>query len=230
MKFHRPLLVAGLASVGSVLFVAHAQNNEAQNKALEALRKVQSGQASTPAPTPSAVRTSDNSAQQKALQALREQQAGGRATAPVAAPAVVSRPSVPADPSNNAAQQKALEALRGGPVATPTPPSSPAVVTATPAQLKAMEALHKHQTANPVAIPAEPSPKQIQAQQALSDKWNAAAGVTSTAAPVIAAEPEKPKGPMTKMERLAELTRRYKADELTPQEYHTQRAKIVAEP
>lgn len=224
MKFHRPLLVAGLASVGSVLFVAHAQNNEAQNKALEALRKVQSGQASTPAPTPSAVRASDNSAQQKALQALREQQAGGRAPAQAA----VTAPT--ATPSNNPAQQKALEALRGGPVATPTPPSSPAVVTATPAQLKAMEALHKHQTANPVAIPAEPSPKQIQAQQALSDKWNAAAGVTSTAAPVIAAEPEKPKGPMTKMERLAELTRRYKADELTPQEYHTQRAKIVAEP
>ena len=224
MKFHRPLLVAGLASVGSVLFVAHAQNNEAQNKALEALRKVQSGQASTPAPTPSAVRASDNSAQQKALQALREQQAGGRAPAQAA----VTAPT--ATPSNNPAQQKALEALRGGPVATPTPPSSPVVVTATPAQLKAMEALHKHQTANPVAIPAEPSPKQIQAQQALSDKWNAAAGVTSTAAPVIAAEPEKPKGPMTKMERLAELTRRYKADELTPQEYHTQRAKIVAEP
>lgn len=34
----------------------------------------------------------------------------------------------------------------------------------------------------------------------------------------------------SKQERLAELLRRYKADAVTPQEYHTQRAKIIAEP
>jgi hypothetical protein len=220
MKFHRPLLVAGLVSVGSVLFVAHAQNTEAQNKALEALRKAQSGQASPSTPSPA--RVTESEAQRNALQALREQQAGGRSVS-----------TAPAAPAGNAAQQKALEALRGGQPATPTAPAAPAVVTASPAQVQALEALRRQQIANPVAISEQPSAKQSQAVQALNDKWSAAAGTTAQAAPapaVVAPEPEKPKGPMTKMERLAELTRRYKADELTPQEYHTQRAKIVAEP
>lgn len=34
----------------------------------------------------------------------------------------------------------------------------------------------------------------------------------------------------TKESRLAELTRRYKADEITPEEYHKERARIIAEP
>ncbi len=33
-----------------------------------------------------------------------------------------------------------------------------------------------------------------------------------------------------KQQRLAELLRKYKADELTPEEYHVQRAKIMSEP
>jgi hypothetical protein len=35
--------------------------------------------------------------------------------------------------------------------------------------------------------------------------------------------------PATKQERLAELLQKYKADQITPEEYHTQRAKILAE-
>ena len=34
----------------------------------------------------------------------------------------------------------------------------------------------------------------------------------------------------TKQQRLAELLRKYKADEITPEEYHQQRAKILSEP
>jgi hypothetical protein len=34
----------------------------------------------------------------------------------------------------------------------------------------------------------------------------------------------------SKQQRLAELLERYKADAITPQEYHTQRAAIIAEP
>jgi hypothetical protein len=36
--------------------------------------------------------------------------------------------------------------------------------------------------------------------------------------------------PADKASRLAELLRRYKADEITPDEYHQQRAAILAEP
>jgi hypothetical protein len=34
----------------------------------------------------------------------------------------------------------------------------------------------------------------------------------------------------SKQARLADLLRRYQADEITPLQYHTERAKIVAEP
>ena len=43
---------------------------------------------------------------------------------------------------------------------------------------------------------------------------------------------EPPASPVSsdKATRLAELLRKYKADEITPEEYHQQRAKILAEP
>ena len=66
--------------------------------------------------------------------------------------------------------------------------------------------------------------------------------------PAPAPKPEKPKEvkqpaarfeplaappsslPATKEGRLAELLRKYKADELTPEQYHIEKAKILAEP
>jgi hypothetical protein len=36
--------------------------------------------------------------------------------------------------------------------------------------------------------------------------------------------------PLSKEERLSQLLAHYKADQITPQEYHTQRAAILAEP
>jgi hypothetical protein len=63
----------------------------------------------------------------------------------------------------------------------------------------------------------------------------AAAGVA--AAPAPAAAPAvapvtsvASSAAMDKHQRLAELLRRYQADEITPLQYHTERAKIVAEP
>jgi len=61
--------------------------------------------------------------------------------------------------------------------------------------------------------------------------------VAAPVAPVIAAKPaaakiEAPASPLpvTKQDRLAELLRRYKADELSAQDYHSQRATILAQP
>ena len=51
----------------------------------------------------------------------------------------------------------------------------------------------------------------------------------SEAAPALAA-PEQPAGPKTKQERLQALLNDYKADKVTPREYHEQRVKILAEP
>jgi colicin import membrane protein len=41
---------------------------------------------------------------------------------------------------------------------------------------------------------------------------------------------EAPAGPPSKEQRLRDLLRRYNADEISPLEYHTERARIVAEP
>ena len=51
----------------------------------------------------------------------------------------------------------------------------------------------------------------------------------SEAAPAPAA-PEQPAAPKTKQERLQALLIDYKADKITPREYHEQRVKILAEP
>jgi hypothetical protein len=42
--------------------------------------------------------------------------------------------------------------------------------------------------------------------------------------------PAQPTGPRTKQQKLMDLLELYKADKLTPAEYHSQRAKILAEP
>jgi hypothetical protein len=49
----------------------------------------------------------------------------------------------------------------------------------------------------------------------------------TTAAP---AAPDTAGGPKTKQQRLMDLLELYKADKLTPAQYHAERAKILAEP
>ncbi len=76
-------------------------------------------------------------------------------------------------------------------------------------------------TAPVVAAPVAPTPS--------------APSLSPSPAPIVAvpltANMETPASPLSgsKQDRLAELLRRYKIDEITPQEYHLQRAKIIAE-
>jgi hypothetical protein len=228
MKFHRPLLVAGLASIGSVLFVAQAQNNEAQTKALDALRKAQGGQGMVAAPAPSAIRSADTSKQEKALEALRGQQPAkpmpmpAMKPMPVVAAPVAAPNAMPV--SGGSAQERALQALRSG---QPTGAYTPASVSNTPAQNHAIEALRRQQEtkmmAAPSKVPAKSTPEQKRAVNALKDRQEARA--EAAAAPVAVSRTLSPKE-----EKLADLTRRYKADQISPREYHAQRAKIIAEP
>jgi hypothetical protein len=49
----------------------------------------------------------------------------------------------------------------------------------------------------------------------------------------VKSQPElavQPTGPRTKAQKLTDLLQAYKADRITPLEYHTERAKILAEP
>jgi hypothetical protein len=51
-----------------------------------------------------------------------------------------------------------------------------------------------------------------------------------SAAVTIPAPSDQPVGPKTKQQKLSDLLELYKADKLTPAEYHAQRAKILSEP
>jgi len=94
---------------------------------------------------------------------------------------------------------------------------------------------------------AEPRPAQEQTRtQKETEPQVAKPAVVKQAKPkpepeekAVAAKParvfapvEPPPSPISsaKEARLAELLRKYKADEITPQQYHEQRAKILAEP
>jgi len=77
-------------------------------------------------------------------------------------------------------------------------------------------------TANPAKPRSTPKPARM------APKVNAPPPEVQPApAPTM---PEANAGPKTKQQRLTELLELYKADKLSPPEYHAQRAKILAEP
>ncbi len=137
--------------------------------------------------------------------------------APTAVPPPVSEESVAKAREDLRQKMNQLEtqppALTNALVSAPIP--APKVATPTPAQKRVPAKL---QGTN--AIPAEAHPK----AQKLSQKPAKA----PQAFPPIQAPP--PAISASKEARLAELLRKYKADEITPEEYHQQRAKILSEP
>jgi hypothetical protein len=97
--------------------------------------------------------------------------------------------------------------------------SLPAAATAKPEQATAGAALNKPQQS--AARPAAPVKSNPPAPA------SASAPAKTTAPPVPAAAPN---APLTKEQRLNDLNRRYRNDELSPVQYQTERAKIMAEP
>jgi hypothetical protein len=162
---------------------------------------------------------SDPEQQKKALdllhQALAKEQAhpAKAQTKPAPAPApapIVAKPMVSPAPQPapatysgsaiSATQQQALELLRKT-IASES--AAPTKSTHTAAQAK------------PISKPGKPAPKTT---------------VAAAPAPVSSGSPEVHTGPKTKQDRLEEIGELYKADKMTPTEYHAQRAKILAEP
>jgi ribonuclease E len=138
--------------------------------------------------------------------------------APVAAPAKVEF-SEPVSEAESAAAVRMKEALQKKMAELDATPA-PVVVAPAPA-VKSAPA-------------AKPQPKVVVAPEKPAPAKPVAPAVT--AAPVVVAAPapakiEAPASPLpvTKQDRLAELLRRYKADQVNAQEYHSQRAAILAE-
>jgi hypothetical protein len=112
------------------------------------------------------------------------------------------------------AKMKELEGQQPAPAAAPAPASAaaPAVAKPTPA-VKPAPTEVPETTAVPAAQPEKPPKKPTKAVLTF---------------PTIPGPP--PAISADKQQRLADLLRKYKADEITPEEYHQQRAKIMGEP
>jgi len=133
-----------------------------------------------------------------------------RAAEPAAQPSPAPAAQPPADSENIA---KAREALREKMKELEAKPS---VSTNTPA-------------AKQTGAKSQPTVKKTEAKSAVEKASKKSAAVKS--APVFSPiQAPPPSISADKQQRLAELLRKYKAEDITPEEYHQQRAKIMSEP
>lgn len=216
-----PFVLCALA-IGTLCFTVRADDNPAQAAARMALAKQQfeqNAQPATNAPAPAARPTPPVNTKK----AKMEKPVAAPQPKPAAqAPAVAARPAPQPAPvaGDNSAQAAARMALGQQPGMTTT--SSPVVnntgITAlgsTPAAKPATATL------NPV-----PSPP-VLLYTPTSPGNNNYVGQSLGLKPIVA-----PALPITagKQARLQALLERYQADQITPEEYHKQRAAILAEP
>jgi hypothetical protein len=178
----------------------------------------------------------------RALEVLRQQEAGVPAPKSSINAAVVNAPAVSTSVGTDANSQ-ALEVLRQkeNPPAVITP-GTPTLVGADAAQLEFI-------AAKKAALLAEQKRQNAAEQKALQDGFAGRVPVTTNAAPTLTPEVTAPtptdatmpqpqattsSAPLvatgTREEKLAELLRQWRAGEITPLQYYTQRARIIAEP
>jgi hypothetical protein len=139
--------------------------------------------------------------------------------AAVAAPAAVKAVSSPA--STGFSEQAAESALNA-----PAPADAAATAKALEVMRQKMNEMQGQKPLENASFP--PAQVGLPPQQAKTAPAPAAGLKGSPAFPPV----EGPPLPISaaKDQRLQELLRRYKADEITPEQYHQQRAKILAEP
>ena len=116
------------------------------------------------------------------------------------------------------------------PMPTPAPASKPQVKPVAPKPVKV-----KAEPAKPKTV-VVPVPVEAPVAAPAKAEFSEPAVPATPATPVVVVAPaptkiEAPASPLpvTKQDRLAELLRRYKADQVTAQDYHSQRAAILSE-
>jgi hypothetical protein len=193
-----------------------------------------------------AVAGPDNAAQAKMREALRQKvEEINVQTAPTpATPPVVAKPT---PPPVQPAPEVAKPVERPATVVVPVPVEPPPVVVAPAPVLK-----NGKQDARFSELPTDVEDARLaRLEEALRQKLAAEKASMPAVAPAVPASKIAPTVKIapavavyipvnmetvpspfsgSKQIRLDELLRRYKADEITPQEYHTKRAAIVAEP
>jgi hypothetical protein len=227
MQISKFVLAILLANAG--LTAISAQTTTAQqNRALEVLRqKIAEEKQKAPASVPT-VTNAVPAAPTKEIRAPEP-----KVEVPAVEEKTTAAPSKPVEESESPAQRRALEALRkameqdkASRASSTKPPRSPAVkpTPVVAAEPKKTPKPVKTDEAKTIAAEAKKPKAKNNASKASVKKTEV---VEATPAAPVA---ETPSGPKTKQQRLVELLEDYKADKITPQEYHEQRAKIVAEP
>lgn len=201
MKIPNGFLIVGAAAFCVATFSASARDTDEDAKLRDAMRDKISEMSpeAAPAPTPAAK--------------------------PAPKPAVKqTAPTKPVEPAKTAAPAKAVPAKPVVPAKAQAPAKPAAAAPATTGNYQSdplQEALHQRinqeqdQLAKPAPVVETPAPaKQVKATKPASQ------------APVL-----PPPTPLSgsKEERLGQLLKQYKADQITPAEYHEQRSKIIAE-
>lgn len=218
----------------------HAADNPAQAKAREALRQMYGEQAAQPAapavsqpktqrpaavPAPAAPKTP---AQQKAAKAPAQSL---KSSPP---PAFTTQDSAAVAKAREALRRKMAE-LESGSVQTsqPTPAAAPTPATAevqqapaqgfsdVPATAADAAKLEKARTAVRQEFEAIDE-KAAKAEQAAAGPGQEGFKYEPLQGPAVPFSPEQQR-------KLKELLKRYRADEITPEQYHAERAKIIAE-
>lgn len=206
--------VSFIASVaGAMALQLHAQpaSPELQNKALELLRQTMA----QPQPPPN--QQAPITAQPAPTVSPQPAPTPSPQPAPTVSPQPATTPSaipaaVPAGRASPDQQQQALQLLREKMAEQAASPKPSATNVASAKAKPAKSSKTK-------AAPAKSATTTVQ-----STGTNRPPEIATPAAP------EQPAGPKTKQQRLMDLLELYKADKITPAEYHAQRAKILAEP
>jgi len=205
-----------------------ATSPEDNSRELEALRKAELGQTS-PAPV--------------AVVAVAPPPA-------VAAPAPVAVAAVPASSGDDNA--RALEALHQAEHVQPAPVASVAPAVVAPSgspedsskmKKSAAEAAKRKKAQEEVAKRLEKLQKDLNSSSSATASVTVSASAPAPVKPIASTTPTavvtpaptrvssgRPVITADKEQRLAELLRLYKSDQITPLQYHTERAKILAEP
>jgi hypothetical protein len=224
MQISKCFLVVCAATYCTVALPLRAADTDTDNKLREALRQKMSDLQAQPTPQPAPVAKPLPAATQPiptpppaVVQPVPAPPPAAQPPPAVAQPAPTVSPPVDQkniDKARETLHRQMAELENQPPAATAATIPSPKMADSQPGQ-EPVKAKAQETAGKPEAQP--------KSEKALNKPAKAASAFTPIQAPPPAVSADK-------QTRLAELLRKYKADQITPEEYHQQRAKILSEP
>jgi hypothetical protein len=230
----REVLRSQVAASSTPQKVEPASSSDAQAKALAVLREQQAAALSTPAPqaTPQpapATRPAAKPASPKPKPAPAAQ----TTKQPTAkTPSLAAQPKTKSEPKTRPEPKATAKTVAAVPAPTPAVPVAAPPVEPTPnpeAQARALAALRQYELQERTGVQTDTSELTKTLRLKVAELEGGVPPDQTTPTRIPAAEPVPlPSSDKAGLERLAELTALYKADRITPEQYHLERAKIVS--